>query len=339
MNQVNITSPRSLARRAVVSATLALGIAWMGAATAQSAFPSRPIRLIVGYNPGAATDIIAREFAKGLSDRLRTPVIVENKSGANTVIASAYVANSPPDGYTLLISNSSNATNPWVYANLGYDYRQGLQNVALMGIVYNLVTASSRSPVSSVRELIAFAKQKPNEFSYGSVGVGSAQHLLVASLAKQAGVELNHIPYRGAVAAMQDVMGGAVSGMVGTITSQREMVRAGALKALFVTSGKRSQFMPEVPTLAESGFPSLVSGYWIGLSGPAGMKAEVVERINREVNEILKSPEVLERLSKQSIEPMGGTPADMDRFFEAELRFWKDAAKAANLTPTAAPLN
>lgn len=317
--------------RAGVLATLAL----TGAAQAQDAYPNRPIKIIVGLAPGASTDFIAREMSRSLSERLKVPVVVENKPGANTIIASNQVAKAAPDGYTLLLSNSMNATNPWVYDKLPYDYRKDLKNIVLIGVSPNLMTASPKLGINNLQEMIAFAKKKPNEFSYGSAGVGSIHHLLMAIIAQRANIQLNHIPYKGAMGAVQDVLGGNLSGYFGTITSQRDFVKRGDLKPLFVTTATRSKYMPEVPTLAENGLHGLETGYWLGLSGPAGLPPAVVILLNKEVNEILKMPAVIERLERQTISAAGGSPADMDKYFENELRFWKEAASAAKIVPTA----
>jgi len=300
-----------------------------------SGYPNRPIKLIVGLTPGASSDTVAREVAKGLTERLKVPVIVENKPGANTIIASNMVAKAAPDGYTFLVSSSMNATNPWVYEQLPYNYRKDLKNIVLLGMAPNLIAANSKVPVNNLKELIAYAQKNPGGFSYGSAGVGSVHHLLMEIVAKQSGITLNHIPYKGGSVAIQDVVGGNVNSYFGTISSTRLFIQRGDLKPLFVTSEKRSKYMPQVETLEENGLKNLNSGYWLGLAAPAGVPDAIIQRINKEANEVLRSSEVIQRLEAQAIDPKGGSVADMEKFFEAELMFWKEAAAAAQITPMA----
>ncbi|WP_151447636.1 Bug family tripartite tricarboxylate transporter substrate binding protein [Lacisediminimonas profundi] len=315
---------------------LAASLVVCGSAQSQEAgYPNKPIKLIVGLTPGASSDFVAREIAKGLGERLKVPVIVENRPGANTIIASNMVAKSAPDGYTFLISSSMNATNPWVYEKLPYDYRNDLKNIVLLGVAPNLMALSSRVPINNLKDLIAFSKKNPGGFSYGSAGIGSVHHLLMEIVAQRSGIVLNHIPYKGGSVAIQDVVGGNLDSYFGTIASTRNFIQRGDLKPLFVTTNARSKYMPQVETLTENGLPNLESGYWLAISGPAGLPASIIERINREANEVLKTPAVVERLEKQAIDPKGGSIADMEKFFERELGFWKEAAAAAKIKPMA----
>ncbi|MDO8776863.1 MAG: tripartite tricarboxylate transporter substrate binding protein [Polaromonas sp.] len=320
----------------LLRSTFAAALLISGAAYSQEAnYPNRPIKLIVGLTPGASSDTVAREVAKGLSDVLKVPVIVENRPGANTIIASNMVAKSAPDGYTLLVSSSMNATNPWVYEKLPYDYRKDLKHVVLLGDAPNMMAASSKAPASNLKELIAYAKQNPWKFSYGTAGIGSVHHLLMEIVAKRSGIQLNHIPYKGGSVAIQDVIGGNLDSYFGTISSTRNFIQRGDMKPLFVTSEKRSRYMPQVETLEDNGLRNLNSGYWLGLAAPSGVPDAIVQRLNRAANEVLKSPEVVERLERQSIDPKGGSVSDMEKFFESELVFWKEAASAAKVTPMA----
>ncbi len=322
--------------KALAPSILASTLLIAGTAHAQDAnFPNRPIKLIVGLTPGASSDTVAREVAKGLTDRLKVPVVVENRPGANTIIASNMVAKAAGDGYTFLVSSSMNATNPWVYDKLPYDYRKDLKHVVLLGVAPNMMAASSKVPYSNLKEMIAYAKRNPGKVSYGSAGVGSVHHLLMEIVAKRSGIEVNHIPYKGGSVAIQDVLGGNLDSYFGTISSTRNFINRGEMKPLFVTSDKRSKYMPQVETLEENGLVNLNSGYWLGLAAPAGVPDAIIQRMNREVNEVLRSPEVIERLEKQAIDPKGGTVAEMERFFESELVFWKEAATAAKVTPMA----
>jgi len=302
-------------------------------ASSADAWPAKPITLVVGYAAGASTDFVARETADFLNKELGVPVIVENRPGANTQIATDFVARAKPDGYTLLVTNSSNATNPWVYKELRSTIKKDFVNIGLVGIAYNLVSASPSLGIKNLNDLVGYARANPGKFSYGSVGIGSSQHLLVSYIAEKTGIELNHIPYKGAMAALTDVVGGNLSGMIGTITSQGPFVKKGDLQPLFVTSPERSKFLPQVETLAEHNLISVKSGYWLGISGPKGMPDSAVLKINAALNKMVADPDVLARLDKQAIDPLGGTPRDMDKFFDEELEFWRVAAKAANIDP------
>jgi len=305
------------------------------AAPAQTSgsYPHQPVRILVGYNPGAGTDLVAREIAKRLSDKWNVSVVVENRSGANTIIATNAVAHAKPDGYTLLLTNSSNATNPAIYSELPYDPVNGFDNIALLAIAYNLITAAPGMNIKNVRELISYAKANPGKYTYGSVGIGSSQHLLMEMLSSAAGIELVHVPYKGAGAAMVDVLGGRLSGMIGTISSQQGHVKEGKLQPLFVTGAQRSDVLPEVETLAENGFKDIVSGYWLGLSGPRGMPEDIIQKINKDVNEVLKMPEVINTFKGQAMVVLGGSPKEMDDYFATEMAFWSKAAKTARLEP------
>jgi tripartite-type tricarboxylate transporter receptor subunit TctC len=300
---------------------------------AQETYPNKPIKIIVGLSPGASTDFLAREVARGLSDRLKVPVVVDNKPGANTIIANNTVAKSAPDGYTLYLTNIVSAINPWVYINLPYDYKKDMKNIILLGVADNVFAVTPKIGINNAKEMIEFARKNPGQFSYGSSGIGTIHNLLMELIADQAQVKLNHIPYKGAMAAITDVLGGNVNGYFGTISSQQEFIKRGDLKPLFVTSAKRSLYLPDVPTLAEAGLPPIATGYWMGLSAPAGTPDSVINLLNKELNGILKSPEVVQKFYIQAIDPLGGSPKDMDNFYDSELKLWKSAAAAAKLEP------
>ena len=309
------------------------GFLQFGFVIAQESYPNKPIKILVGLVPGASTDYLAREIGKGLSDRLKVPVVIDNKPGANTIIANNAVAKSPPDGYTLYLTNIVSAINPWVYQNLPYDFKKDMKNIILLGVADNVFTVTPKIGINNAKEMIAFAKKNPGQFSYGSSGVGTIHNLLMELIADQANVKLNHIPYKGAMPAITDVLGGNLNGYFGTISSQREFIKKGDLKPLFVTSAKRSVYLPDVPTLAEAGLPAIATGYWMGLSAPAGTPNPIIQLLNKEINAILASPELIQKLNGQAIDPLGGTPKDMDTFYDSELKLWKSAAAAAKIEP------
>ena len=323
----------------IFSSAIALAIAALGfSAPAQSqsaAYPNRPITLVVGLSPGASSDSVAREIARHLTQRLNVPVVVENKPGANTIIASNAVAKAAPDGYTLLLTNSMNTTNPSVQASLPYDYKKDHEHIVLIASAPNLMAVrGSMGEVKNLAQMVDYAKKHPGQFSYGSSGTGSIHHLLMEIIAERAGVKLNHIPYKGGGSAMQDLLAGNIDSYFGTISSLQAHVKNGTVTPLFVTSAQRSKKIPSAETLEEFGLTGLVSDYWLGLSAPANTPKEVIVRLNKEINEILKDPEVVKKLDEIGVLPLGGTPEEMNEFFKRELVFWEAAAKAARVTPS-----
>jgi tripartite-type tricarboxylate transporter receptor subunit TctC len=222
-----------------------------------------------------------------------------------------------------------------MYTNLPYDYKKDMKSIVLLGVSDNLFAVNAKLGINNAADMIAYAKKNPGKFSYGSSGVGSIHNLMMELIAEKAQIQLNHIPYKGAAAAILDTLGGNINGYCGTVSSQQEFVKKGDLKPLFVTSAKRSNYMPEVPTLAEAGLPPMVAGYWMGLSAPAGTPDAIINLLNKEVNVVLSDPANIKKLSVQAIDPIGGSPADMDRFYDSELKLWKAAVSAAKVEPIA----
>ncbi len=306
---------------------------YCGAARAQDIYPNKPIKIVLGVAPGASTDFLAREVGRGLTERLKVPVVIENKAGANTIIGTNAVARSAPDGYTLYLTTITTAVNPFIYNNLPYDFKKDMKNIVLLGVADNVFAVTPKIGINNAQDMLAYAKKNPGQFTYGSSGIGTIHNLLMELIADRAQVQLNHIPYKGAMAAVTDVLGGNLIGYFGTISAQREFIKRGDLKPLFVTSAKRSIYLPEVQTLAEAGLPPIATGYWMGLSAPAGTSESIVSLLNKEINAILSTPEVVQKFNQQAIDPMGGSSAEMDAFFDAELKLWQAAAVAAKIIP------
>ena len=306
---------------------------YCGAARAQDIYPNKPIKIVLGVPPGASTDFLAREVGRGLTERLKVPVVIENKAGANTIIGTNAVARSAPDGYTLYLTTITTAVNPFIYNNLPYDFKKDMKNIVLLGVADNVFAVTPKIGINNAQDMLAYAKKNPGQFTYGSSGIGTIHNLLMELIADRAQVQLNHIPYKGAMAAVTDVLGGNLIGYFGTISAQREFIKRGDLKPLFVTSAKRSIYLPEVQTLAEAGLPPIATGYWMGLSAPAGTSESIVSLLNKEINAILSTPEVVQKFNQQAIDPMGGSSAEMDAFFDAELKLWQAAAVAAKIVP------
>lgn len=294
-------------------------------------YPAKPVRLLVGYAPGASTDIVARTIAQKLTERWGMQVVVENRPGANTIIASDIAAKASADGYTLLMGNSANATNPAVYATLPYDGTKGLSSVVMVALATNLVSANPSFPAGNVRELIALAKKRPGEVAYGSPGAGSSQHLVMELLGLRAGVKFTAVHYRGGAPALVDTLSGQVPIMIGTIATQEQYVKLRKLKPLMVTSARRSPALPDVPTLAEHGFPGLVSDYWLGIMGPAGLPRHIVEKINKDVNAALERQDVRDIFARNGIATAGGSAQEMDKYFKDEIALWAGVVRDAGL--------
>lgn len=313
--------------------SLALFIALISVAHAQTAggYPARTVRLIVGYAPGGSTDIVARAVAQKLTERWGMQVVVDNRPGGDTVIATDVVAKSPADGYTLLLGNSTNATNPSILTKLPYDPVNDFTSIVLLGAATNLVSANPSFPPNSLKEMIALARQRPDQITYASVGAGSVQHLLVEHFALRAKVKLLHVPYKGGGPAVIDTMAGHVSTMIGSVATQESYIRAGRLKPLVVFSEKRSDVLPKVPTIAEQGFADLRSDYWIGLMAPAKLPAAIVAKINTDANAVLATPDLQERFRQLAVVPMGGSAEEMDRYYKKELALWAQVVRDANI--------
>ena len=294
-------------------------------------YPAKPVRLLVGYAPGASTDIVARTIAQKLTERWGMPVVVENRPGANTIIASDIAAKALADGYTLLMGNSANATNPAVYATLPYDGTKGLSSVVMVALATNLVSANPSLPADNVRELIALAKRRPGQLAYGSPGAGSSQHLVMELLGLRAGVKMTAVHYRGGAPALVDTLSGQIPMMIGTIATQEQYVKLRKLKPLMVTSAQRSPALPDVPTLAERGFPGLVSDYWLGIMGPAGLPRQIAEKINKDVNTVLERQDVRDIFARNGIAPAGGSAQEMDKYFRDEIAMWAGVVRDAGL--------
>lgn len=284
-------------------------------------YPTRPVRLIVGFAAGGAVDISARAIALKLSESLGQQVVVDNRPGAAQNLAAELVVRSAPDGHTLLYANAPIAM-PSLFARLPFDVRKDLAPVSLGGYGPLLLTVHPSLPVKSVRELIALAKARPGELNYASTGTGTAGHLVGELFKGLAQVSYVHIPYKGGGPAVIDLVSGQVQFMFATAASVMQHVRSGRLRALAVTSGKRSPSLPELPTIAETGLRGFEAITWHGVVVPAATPVPIIERINAEFNAVLGLPETRERLSAQGVEPRGGTPAEFASFLRSEIPKW-----------------
>jgi tripartite-type tricarboxylate transporter receptor subunit TctC len=309
-------------------ATLALAVS--GIASAQD-YPSKPITMIVPFPPGGVVDIVGRAAGQKMSEGLGQQVIVDNRGGASGSIGTALAAKAPADGYTVLLAFDTHAVNPHIYKGLKYDTLKDFAPVSLMVRIPLVVAAQAAFPANSMKELVALAKAKPGAYTYASVGAGSSGHLATEQFKLISGVDLLHVPYKGGAPALTDLMGGQVHLAVLAAGAAVQHLRAGRLKGLAVTGTQRSSAMPDVPTMAEAGFPQLDSGAWIGMVVPTGTPAPIIARLNAEVVKAVKDPAVSGKLAEQSVVIVGSTPEQLGSFIRTEHDKWGRLIKEANL--------
>jgi tripartite-type tricarboxylate transporter receptor subunit TctC len=317
--------------RASAIALLSIGIV-ATPALAQD-FPTRPVTIVVAQPPGGGTDIIARIMADQLSRKLGQPFIVENRPGAGTVVGSASVANATPDGYTLLMGLTANmAVNPSLFANLPYDPIRDFAPVGMVAKFPFVIIVSNNLPVHSIKELIALAKSKPGEINFASGGNGTGQHLSAELFKLETGINLTHVPYRGAAPAYTDVISGQVPVFFDNLSSALGQIQSGSVRALAVTGTERSPLLPNVPTVVESGVPEYQYYVWFGLWAPKKTPQPIVEKLNAAVKVALQSPEAKEHIAAAAGVPFDMPLADIDPFVQAEIAKWADVVKRANIT-------
>ena len=315
-------------KRFVVTLVLAL---FAGAAMAQSTYPQKSIRIIVGYTPGGATDIVARILAAKLQEALGQSVIVENKPGAGSNIGSEYVAKSAPDGYTLLVGSIANASNMVAYKNLNYDTLRDLVPVSQLMSAPSILAVHPSFPAKNLPELIALAKREPGRYAYASTGSGGSPHLAGELLKLRAGIDLIHVPYKGAAPAMSDLLGGQVHMAFQTALSAVPHLQSGQLRAIAVAANKRLAQLPNVPTMAEAGLAEVEVSSWNGLFAPARTPPEIVARLHAETAKALAAPEVREKLLAQGAEPIGSSPEEFRAYIRAEIDKWGKVVRASGL--------
>ena len=311
--------------RPLVLLPLAFGAA---AAFAQGAYPSKPVRMVVGFPPGQATDIVARAVAQKLTESLGQSVYVDNRPGAAGIIGTEVAIKAGGDGYTLLMSSSGPlAVNPGLYSKLPYDPVKDLAPITVIATVPLFLVAHPSLAANNVRELIALAKQRPGQINYASGGSGVTNHLVMEMFKSAAGIDLVHVPYKGGPPALTDLMAGQVSVMFETGPGALPHVRSGKLKALAAGSLKRSAAMPELATVAEQGIPGFDGVAWIAFAAPAGTPKPIVDRLHAETVKILALPEIRERLVSLGTEPVGNTPEEFSAYLRSEIAKWGKVVK------------
>jgi len=308
---------------------LLLGCTLLGGA--QAAYPDRPVRVIVPFPPGGATDIVGREIADKLSRSLGQPFVVENRSGASGNIGMEAAARSAPDGYTLVVGAPQTLTiNPQLMT-MTFDPQKELAPVVVIASVPNVLIVNPKLPVTTVGELIALAKKEPGKLDYGSSSIGGTPHLSAELFKSMTGTHIVHVPYRGSGPALTDLMGGQIDLMFDNLPAALPHVKSGKVRALAVTTTQRTQSAPDLPTLAESGLPGFDSEGWFALLAPAGTPDAVLEKINSEVNRILKTDDFRERLAKVGAEAVGGSRADFQGRIQNETQRWGKVIRTAGI--------
>lgn len=291
------------------------------AATAQT-YPAKPVRIVVGLAPGGTTDVVSRILAQRLGDAWGQTVVVDNRPGASGMIGADMVAKAPADGYTLLMATAgTHGINPGLYRKLNWDPKE-FTGVSLVAMVPNILVVNNALPVKSVKELIAYLKANPGKLSYGSPGLGSTAHLSMELFKSMTGTDITHVPYKGSAGVMADVMGGQIALTMDNIPPYLPQVKAGKLRALATTGAKRSKVAPELPTIAESGFPGFDVGSWYAFLVPKGTPASIVKQVHDATVKAIAMPDVQQAMGRQGLEPETSTPAELAQRIRRETEQW-----------------
>mgnify|MGYP001031230022 FL=1 len=305
----------------------------LGAAgsSAHSAFPEKPVTLVVPFAPGGGTDAISRSLAEGMSKDLGQPVIVENRPGAGTVIGTNYVARSQPDGYTLVMATFAHAVNPFIHPNLPFDTAKAFAPVALVAHSPNILVVNPEQPFHSVKELLDYARAHPGELNYGSFGNGTSAHLAGELLKRLAKIDLTHVPYKGSAPALTDLLAGQIQVMLTMVASVAPHIKSGRLRALAVTSTQRSAAFPDLPTLDEAGVPGYQAESWYGIYAPAGTPEDVIARLNASVAKAVQTPSFQQRVADEGLIVDVGPPSQLSDYVAAEEKRWGQVVRDAGL--------
>ena len=310
----------------VMATTLAAGGAW------GEAWPTKPVRVVVAFTAGGTTDILARNVGQQLSERLKQPFVIDNKPGAGGNLGTEMVVRAPADGYTLIVNSVGPiAVNPTLYPKLTYNPLTELVPIVQIADVPNVLVVHPSLPVKTFEEFVEHAKANPGKLDCSSTGIGTSSHLSCFILGKRAGLEVTHVPYKGADA-LRDLLAGRVQFMFATIPSVKQHIEAGSLRALAVSSAKRSRSLPDTPTVAERGYPGFEAGSWFGFFAPKGTPQEVITTLNKHVNEIIAVPATEGAMVKEGADPIGGTPQQFGQFVQREFEKWRAVVKESGAT-------
>jgi tripartite-type tricarboxylate transporter receptor subunit TctC len=310
---------------------LAAGALAASAVQAQP-YPNKPIRLVVGFAPGGNTDVVARVVGQKLGERLGQQVVIENKAGAGGTIATGEVARAAPDGYTLTMgTTTTHAIAVAAYQNLTYDPSADFEPIALVAIAPYLLVVPSKTPARELKEFVALVKSQPGKFNYGSAGQATTTHLVMATFAHRAGLDMVHVPFKGNAPATTAVLGGQIEVLFGALPPLLPHVKAGTLRALAISSAKRSASVPDVPTVAESGYPGFDIALWLGFFAPKGTPAPVVKRLESELLQLARSADLKDVRDKQGLEASAGSATELAKLVKSEIETYKAVFKAANI--------
>ena len=325
-------SEPAIFRAAICGAALAAALTG-NAAIAQTTYPTKTMRYIVGYTPGGTADMLARAVGQKLTEAWGQQVIVENRPGGGTNIATEIAAKSPPDGYTLFMPTVANVINPTLYPKLNFDLMRDFVHITNFAKVPGIVVVHPSVPARNLKDLIALAKARPNELRHGSTGIGSPHHLAGEIFKTMSGVKMVHIPYRGASPALVDVVAGNIEVYFGAMVSTIPHVKSGRLRPLGVTTLKRVPAVPDIPTISEQGLKGFETGSWFGMSVPTGTSRDIITKLHTESVRALAWPELRNRMSSEGAEFVGDTPEQFTAFLKTELEKWGKAVKASGAKP------
>ena len=317
-------------RRSLCLAVTAIaGAALVPAAWADSTYPNKPIKFIVGYAAGGATDVVGRLVASKMATALGQSIMVENRAGANSNVGAEVVARAPADGYTLYVFSIANTINASLYDKLGYDPVKDFEPIGLIAKIPNVLVVNPSLPIQSVADYVKFAKESANGITFASSGSGSSIHLSGEMFKMKTGLNMLHVPYKGSAPAVTDLLGGQVQSMFDNAPSAIPHVKAGKLRAIAITSRERSAQLPDVPTVAESGYPGFEVQSWFALAAPAGTPKEVVAKLNAALNKVLADADTRQRLNDMLATPAPGSTDDMRQFVASQISSWRDVVKAS----------
>ncbi|WP_454903355.1 Bug family tripartite tricarboxylate transporter substrate binding protein [Variovorax gossypii] len=324
-----------LMARAALALLYGFGLAAvpLTAPAAETAFPSRPITLVIPFPPGGATDVNGRVIAQRLGKELGQPVIIENRAGAGTVIGASYVSKAAPDGYTLLVSSGTTFTvNPAIRANLPYDPVKSFDPIGIAGRTGLILLANSDVPVQTVKQFVDYVKASPGKYSYGSFGTGTTSQFAGESILHAAGLKMTHVPYKGSAPAMTDLMGGQIPFSIDTVSAAIPQLKSGKIKAIALTTAKRSALLPNVPTMAESGYAGIDMDTWLMLAAPKGLPADVKAKLEKALAATIADPDTRAKLLGQGLEPAYSNAAAASELINRELPVMRAVAARASIT-------
>ena len=318
--------------KTVSSSLIPVLFATLAALPAQSAeYPQRPVRLVVPYSAGGSTDTVARITGARLSERLGQQVVIDNRTGAGTIIGTEIVKNATADGHVLLMATPPLAVNPSLYAKVPYVLERDFVAITNVAASSNLLVVHPSMPANSVKELIALLRANPGKYNYGSSGVGGAGHLAMALFTSMADVEALHVPYKGGAPAVADLVAGRLNMMMANLTTAQPHIRAGKLRGLGVGKAKRSPLFPEMPTVSEAGLKGYEANNWNGVVAPAGTPRAVIQRLHKDIVATLQEPAIQDRMAKAGLEPVGDTPAEFAQYLKSEAAKWGKVVKSAGI--------